>query len=72
MKKHKWRLTQAEEFEVLKIVLDKFLWLGFIIMGLGLFSIFQGNFSDGFTWIIIGSIVLILFIVIIVKEFEIL
>ena len=71
MKKQKWKLTPTEEFEIMKLVLDKFLWLGFVIMGLGLFSIFQGDFSGGLTWIIVGAIVLILFIVIIVKEFEI-
>ena len=71
MAKKKWRLTQSEEFEILKLVLDKFLWLGFVILGLGLFNIFTGDFIGGLTWIIVGSIVLILFIVIIIKEFEI-
>ena len=71
MAKPKRRLTKSEEFEILKLVLDKFLWLGFAIMAFGLFNIFQGDFVGGLTWMIIGSIVLILFIVIIVKEFEI-
>ncbi len=70
--KGKKRLTQSEEFEILKLVLDKFLWLGFAIMGLGLYNIFIERFIDGVTWIVIGSIVLILFMIIIVKEFEIL
>ncbi|MBD3164246.1 hypothetical protein GF323_03535 [Candidatus Woesearchaeota archaeon] len=70
--KRKQRLTQGEEFEILKLVLDKFLWLGFIIMALGLFSIFNGDFTGGLLWIVIGAIVLILFVLIIVKEFEIL
>ncbi len=69
--KIKRRLTISEEFEILKLVLDKFLWLGFAIMALGLFSIFQGDFTGGITWLIIGAIVLVLFIVIIVREFEI-
>ncbi len=71
-KKQKWKLTQSEEFEIMKLVLDKFLWLGFIIMAFGLYRIFVGDFPGGLTWIVIGSIVLILFILIIVKEFEIL
>lgn len=71
MGKQKKRLTQAEEFEILKLVLDKFLWLGFAIMAFGLFNVFKGDFTGGLTWIIMGSIVLILFVVIIVKEFEI-
>ncbi len=71
MAKQKRRLTISEEFEILKLVLDKFLWLGFIIMALGLYNIFNGDFTGGITWIVIGAIVLLLFIVIIVKEFEI-
>lgn len=71
MAKQKRRLTISEEFEILKLVLDKFLWLGFIIMAFGLYSIFNGDFTGGITWIVIGAIVLLLFIVIIVKEFEI-
>ena len=67
----KRRLTHGEEFEILKLVLDKFLWLGFGIMAFGLFNIFRGDFAGGITWIVIGAIVLILFMVIIVKEYEI-
>lgn len=71
MAKEKKRLTQAEEFEILKLVLDKFLWIGFGIMVFGLYNIFKGDLTGGITWIATGAIVLILFIVIIVKEFEI-
>ncbi|MBS3135710.1 hypothetical protein J4401_02005 [Candidatus Woesearchaeota archaeon] len=70
MKKKK-RLTQAEEFEILKLVLDKFLWLGFAVMGFGLFNIFKGDVTGGMSWIVIGGIVLLLFMIIIVKEYEI-
>ena len=70
MKKKK-RLTHDEEFQILKLVLDKFLWLGFGIMGLGLYSIFNEDFSGGITWIVSGAIILILFMAVIVKEYEI-
>jgi len=69
--KTKRRLTQSEEFDILKLVLDKFLWLGFIVMALGLFTILKGSFAEGITWIIVGAIILILFMWIIVKEYEI-
>jgi len=69
--KKKRRLTHTEEFDILKLVLDKFLWLGFIIMGFGLYNIFEGDFPGGITWIVSGAIVLILFMIIIVKEYEI-
>lgn len=71
-KKAKKRLTEAEEFEILKLVLDKFLWLGFIIMAFGLFNVAKGDLAGGVTWMTIGAIVLVLFVIIIVKEFEIL
>jgi hypothetical protein len=71
MAKQKKRLTQAEEFEILKLVLDKFLWLGFGIMAFGLFNMFKGDISGGIMWMIAGAVVLVLFMVIIVKEYEI-
>ena len=37
-RKMKKRLTQSEEFEIMKLVLDKFLWLGFGIMAIGFFN----------------------------------
>ena len=68
----KRRLTPSEEFEIMKIVLDKFLWLGVVIMIFGLYNIFIGAaLRSGITLIIIGAILLILFLLIIIKEYEI-
>ena len=70
----KKRLTQTEEFEIMKLVLDKFLWLGFAIMGFGLYTILAGaagNLLRGFLFIIGGAIILVLFMMLIVKEYEI-
>lgn len=67
----KKRLSQQEEFEIMKLVLDKFLWLGFGIMAFGLYTLFVGAIPIGFVWIIVGAIVLILFMLLIVKEYEI-
>ncbi|MBR9675656.1 hypothetical protein GOV05_01460 [Candidatus Woesearchaeota archaeon] len=69
----KKRLTQSEEFEIMKLVLDKFLWLGFGIMGFGLYSLITGTaeaFLRGFLMMIGGAIVLILFMILLVKEYE--
>jgi len=69
MKKAKRRLTAAEEFEVMKLVLDKFLWLGFGIMAYGLLA--PGHtMQDMMYYLITGAVVLLLFMVIIVKEYE--
>lgn len=69
----KKRLTQAEEFEIMKLILDKFLWLGFGIMAFGLFVMASGvdfSFARGLSFIIGGALVLIVFMIIIVREYE--
>ena len=69
----KKRLTQTEEFEIMKLVLDKFLWLGFIIMAYGMWVMLQpgDTMLRGLSIMIAGAIVLLLFLVFIVKEYEI-
>lgn len=70
MAKLKRRLTDHEEFEIMKLVLDKFLWLGMIIMGYGLYLTLTKTISTGIWYIIAGAVVLLLFAWFIVKEFE--
>ena len=71
MRKMKRRLTAAEEFEIMKLVLDKFLWLGFGVMAYGLYVILSmGDLSNGLYYILSGAVVLLVFMVIIVKEYE--
>ncbi len=67
----KKRLTPTEEFEIMKLVLDKFLWLGIAIMGFGLYKLFTAMNLGGFSWIIVGTIILVIFLILIVKEYEI-
>ena len=70
----KKKLSRQEEFEIMKLVLDKFLWLGFIIMAFGLYVMVSGvplAMTRGLGFMIAGAIVLILFMVLIVKEYEI-
>lgn len=73
LKKIKRRMTAEQEFEIMRMVLDKFLWLGFIIMAFGLYLMIRAPelMYKGFTMIVAGGIVLILFTILIVKEFEI-
>ena len=66
----KKRLSQQQEFDIMKLVLDKFLWLGFIIMAYGLWQMFNATIQEGLMWMIVGTIVLILFLVLVVKEYE--
>ncbi len=70
----KKRLTQSEEFEIMKLVLDKFLWLGFIIMGIGFYNVAvygMSRFVQGFGFLVSGCLLLGLAVIILVKEFEI-
>jgi hypothetical protein len=71
MKKAKKRMTAEQEFEVLKLVLDKYLWLGTGIMVFGLYKIvIDPNISQGVSLILTGTVLLLLFVWLIVKEYE--
>lgn len=69
MKKH---LSRQEEFDIMKLVLDKFLWLGVFIIGLGFYKIVNSttNFAYSFAILLAGVIVLIVFMIIVVREYE--
>lgn len=67
----KKRLTEAQEFEIMKLVLDKFLWLGFVVMGWGMYlSLTAESVLAGVWHMIAGAVLLLLFLIIIVKEYE--
>lgn len=71
-KNSKRRMTDEQEFQIMKLVLDKFLWLGFIVMGWGMYSaIKDGTVLPGLWYMIAGAVLLVLFMIIIVKEYEI-
>ena len=69
--KTKKRLTQAQEFEIMLLVLDKFLWLGFGVMAFAVWQMFRGQITDGIMMLIGGVVLLILFVWLIIKEYEI-
>lgn len=69
----KKRMSDEQEFQIMKLVLDKFLWLGFVVMGWGMYqSLTEASIMAGLWYMIAGAVLLILFVVIIVKEYEIL
>ena len=68
----KKRLSKEQEFDILKLVLDKFLWLGFIVMGWGMYvTIRDTTFLPGLLYMLAGAVLLFLFLIIIVREYEI-
>ena len=70
MEKVKRRLAGHEEFDIMKLVLDKFLWLGTALMGWGLYRSIAVDYTDGIWFIFAGAVVMLVFSWIIVKEFE--
>ncbi len=69
----KRQMTEEQEFEIMKLVLDKFLWLGFLVMGFGMYlSLSTGDLRAGGWYLLAGAGLLLLFLWVIVKEFEIL
>lgn len=66
----KRRLTASEEFEMMKLVLDKFLWLGAVFAGWGLFVTLEGNITNGVWFLIAGAVFMVLFAWIVLREFE--
>jgi hypothetical protein len=69
MKRH---LTRQEEFDILKIVLDKFLLLGVFLLAYGLYKIIESTTSIlmGVAVMLGGVVLLILLTVLLVREYE--
>jgi len=72
MAKMKRHMTHEEEFQIMKIVLDKFLWLGFGIMALGFYKMISlsEDLWYGLSVLVAGAIILLIFIYILIKEYN--
>jgi hypothetical protein len=66
----KKRLTQNEEFEIMKIVLDKMILLGILIIFFGIYKLVEGNLPTAIGLLSGGSAILVLFVVLMIKEYE--
>lgn len=67
-KKIKRRLSSSEEFEVMKSIFDKVLWLGIIFLGVGLYNLLGAY--GGLYYILAGGIILLGLCWFIIREFE--
>ncbi|MBI4175760.1 MAG: hypothetical protein HY518_01015 [Candidatus Aenigmarchaeota archaeon] len=67
----KRQLSRQEEFEIMKLVLDKFLWLGFGVMTFGLYELYTRTGNSGFYVMFAGAAILVIFVLILVREYEI-
>lgn len=66
----KKRMTEHQEFEIMKLVLDKFLWIGFGVMMYGVYKMLTVTVQEGIYYLIMGIVLLIIFMIIIVREYE--
>lgn len=68
MKRH---LTRQEEFDIMKLILDKFLWMGVFIMAYGFYRLV--NLTDlwySLTIMFGGALLLLIFTVILIREYH--
>lgn len=68
----KKKMTTEQEFEIMKLVLDKFLWLGFGVMVFGVYKMISESLANGLYYLVMGIALLIIFMIVIVKEYEVL
>lgn len=72
MAKIKKRLTNDQEFQIMKLVLDKFLWIGMLMMLFGIYSgVVVEEYGSGIAWAVSGFIIWIAFAVMLIREYEI-
>ncbi|MFP4524222.1 MAG: hypothetical protein ACLFO2_02845 [Candidatus Woesearchaeota archaeon] len=70
-RKQKKHLTREEEFDILKLVLDKFLWIGVIIMVFGVYrllttvKVWENLFLLG-----VGVVIMLLFTWLLIREYN--
>ncbi len=71
-KKMKRHMSHEEEFEIMKMVLDKFLWLGVAIMAFGFYKMItlKETLGYGLSVLAAGAILLIIFMTILVREYN--
>lgn len=67
----KKRLTHDQEFQIMKIVLDKFLWMGFLAILYGVYlAVIQELVWNGIAWGVAGVVIWVIFIVMLIREYE--
>jgi len=70
--KNKRHLTRQEEFDIMKLILDKFLWLGVGIIAYGFYRLINmtTDFALNMVIMLSGAIVLFIFIYVLMKEYN--
>lgn len=69
----KIRLTPEQEFDMMKLVMDKLLWIGTIILLYGLYILLTGGTAailDSLEVLVFAAIVFVIFVVMLVRDYE--
>jgi len=68
----KIRLTPDEEFQLFKLIVDKYLWLGTIGIVAGIYCLFNKNVPAGFGLMLtlFGGLILLLFTAVMTRHFD--
>lgn len=70
--KGKRHLTRQEEFDILKLILDKFLWMGVILMVYGFYLVLNPwgtSMTMGFLVMLGGAVLLIVFMNVLMNQY---
>ncbi|MGV8162713.1 MAG: hypothetical protein ACP5N2_05285 [Candidatus Nanoarchaeia archaeon] len=68
----KIRLTPDEEFQLFKLVIDKYLWIGAIGLMAGIYCLFNKNLDPGLgvMLILVGGMILLIFTAVLTRHFD--
>jgi len=66
----KRHLTRQEEFELMKAMIDKLLWVGVFFLVFGAVEMVLKDFLMGFFIALSGCVIMLLFVWILTREFE--
>lgn len=63
-------LNREEEFQIMKIVLDKFMWLALVVIGYGFYKMITYGPVYGLIIIVCGAFLMLVFMWMIIKEYN--
>lgn len=66
----KRRLSQAQEFDIMKLVLDKFLWVATVVALFGFWKLYTGSLTEGIYIIVAAAIIFVLFMVQMARQYH--
>ena len=71
MANKKRTLTPQQEFELMKMVLDKLLWIGVVVIVYGAYLMaIKANVIDSLLMIAVGIVVFIIFVALLIRDYE--